>query len=149
MKFFKTLVWLNGAKDNSKYFNFLLNSGWLRIALFSYKKTQNSFNGFKSFQESLSYRLWMRSSKGHREVSHVFYLMILFYRGFTKLQVVFYCFKKLKLVFEIWPVKVSANNRFLMAGKKTAKKDYFIKNLSSPTVLKQFFSKLFSIIFTY
>ena len=51
----------------------------------------------------------------------------------TKLQVAFYRFRKLKIIFEIWPVKVGAYNSTLWeAQTKTAKKDYFTKILSSP-----------------
>ena len=52
-----------------------------------------------------------------------FYKLILFYRVFTKLQVAFYRFKKLKLFFEIRPVKVGRITGFLWEGEtKTEKK---------------------------
>ena len=53
--------------------------------------------------------------------SLICYKLILFYSVFIELQVAFYSFKKFKLVFETWPVKVGLHNKLLVKGKtKTA-----------------------------
>ena len=51
--------------------------------------------------------------------------------------------KKIKLVFESWLVKVWPNK-----GKtKIARKDYFVKNLFSPSFFRQSSLKIFRLIF--
>ena len=66
-------------------------------------------------------------------VNHVVYKLIIFYTVFTKLQVAFYRFKKFKMFFEIWPVKVN-RSKFLMGGAKyNCEYLEITKNLSPPS----------------
>ena len=45
-----------------------------------------------------------------------FYKSILFFRVLSELLDIFHCFKKFKVVFKIWAIKVGDLNRFLMEG---------------------------------
>ena len=60
----------------------------------------------------------------------------------------FYRFVKLKFVFRCKGTKSGSLIGFLRMDQKKLQKKYFIKNLSSPTVFKQLFYNLFSLILT-
>ena len=71
----------------------------------------------------------------------MFFTSWFFYRVFTKLQIVFYRFKKFELVFEIWPVKVGPHQRFPIGkeNENSEKRLLYLKFISS-YILKQFSS---------
>ena len=78
--------------------------------------------------------LFISEHKGHRGVHLDFHKLILFYRVLSELSDIFNSLKKFKVIFEMYAIKVSNLNRFLMEGvnQKHKKKDYLIKNLSPP-----------------
>ena len=82
-------------------------------------------------------------------LNHVFYKWILFYRVFNILQVAFYRFKKFKLFFEIWPVKVGLYNRYLIGreNENGEKSQFHLKSISF-FIFKQSCSNFQEMFFT-